>query len=80
MKQVTNLKSLDFTWERIAKITGSFSCVTDGCWFSSISHFAMFTKSISNCTIFVDKLTAWQVCVMSESKPNLLNLNVSIVS
>ena len=28
------------------------SCVTDGCWFSSISHFAMFTKSISDCTIF----------------------------
>ena len=27
------------------------SCVTDGCWFSSISHFAMFTKSISDCTI-----------------------------
>ena len=30
------------------------SCVTDGCWFSSISHFAMFTKSISDCTIFFD--------------------------
>ena len=30
------------------------SCVTDGCWFSSISHFAMFPKSISNCTIFFD--------------------------
>ena len=28
------------------------SCVADGCWFSFISHFAMFTKSISNCTIF----------------------------
>ena len=28
------------------------SCVTDGCWFSSIRHFAMFTKSISDCTIF----------------------------
>ena len=27
------------------------SCVTDGCWFLSISHFAMFTKSINNCTI-----------------------------
>ena len=27
------------------------SCVTDGCWFSSISHFAMFTKSINDCTI-----------------------------
>ena len=27
------------------------SCVTDGCWFSSISHFAMFTKSINNCPI-----------------------------
>ena len=27
------------------------SCVTDGCWFSSISHFAMFIKSISDCTI-----------------------------
>ena len=27
------------------------SCVTDGCWFSSISHFAMFTKSIIDCTI-----------------------------
>ena len=30
------------------------SCVTDGCWFSSISHVAMFTKSISDCTIFFD--------------------------
>ena len=27
------------------------SCVTDGCWFSSISHFIMFCKSISDCTI-----------------------------
>ena len=27
------------------------SHVTDGCWFSSISHFAMFTKSINDCTI-----------------------------
>ena len=26
-------------------------CVTDGCWFSSISHFTMFTKSINNCAI-----------------------------
>ena len=30
------------------------SCVTDGCWFLSISHFAMFTKSISDCTIFFE--------------------------
>ena len=30
------------------------SCVTDGCWFSSISHFAMFTKSMSDCTIFFE--------------------------
>ena len=30
------------------------SCVTDGCWFSSISHFAMFTKSISDFTIFIE--------------------------
>ena len=29
----------------------SNSCVTDGCWFSSTSHLAMFTKSITNCTI-----------------------------
>ena len=28
------------------------SCVTDGNWFSSISHFAIFTKSVSNYTIF----------------------------
>ena len=27
------------------------SCVTDGCWLSFISHFAMFTKSISDSTI-----------------------------
>ena len=27
------------------------SCVIDVCWFSSISHFAMFTKSISDCTM-----------------------------
>ena len=30
------------------------SCVTDGCWLLSISHFAMFTKSISDCTFFFD--------------------------
>ena len=30
------------------------SCVTDGCWFSYISHFAMFTKSITGCFIFFD--------------------------
>ena len=30
------------------------SCVTDGCWFLSISHFAMFTKSISDCTILFE--------------------------
>ena len=30
------------------------SCVTDGCWFSSISDFAMFTKSISDCIILFD--------------------------
>ena len=28
------------------------SCLTDGCWFLCISHFAMFTKSISDYTIF----------------------------
>ena len=27
------------------------SCVTDGCWFSSINHFAMLTKSINDYTI-----------------------------
>ena len=27
------------------------SCVTDGCSFTSIIHFAMFTKSINDCTI-----------------------------
>ena len=26
--------------------------ITDGCWFSSISHFSMFPKSTSDCTIF----------------------------
>ena len=30
------------------------SCVTDGHWFSSINHFAIFTKSISKCIIFFD--------------------------
>ena len=133
MKQVTNLKSLGFTRERIAKLLGVFpevvlcdidfsgffnvafdphisaivrfvvdrfaklvlfvsvaeaddlpaptlrssllspllslslilgnslpnSCVTDGSWFSSTSHFALFTKSLSDCIIFVDELTAW---------------------
>ena len=128
MKQVTNLESLGFTWERIAKLLGVFpevvlcdidfsrffdvafnphissivhfvvdrvaklvlflsvaetddspaptlrsslpspllplslilgnslpnSCVTDGYWFSSINHFAIFTKSISECIIFFD--------------------------
>ena len=32
----------------------SNSCVTDGYWFSSISHFAIFTKSISDCSVFFD--------------------------
>ena len=27
------------------------SCVTNGCWFSSISHFAMFTISVNGCAI-----------------------------
>ena len=27
------------------------SCLTDSCWFSSISPFAMFTKSINDCAI-----------------------------
>ena len=128
MKQVTNLKSLGFTWERIAKLLGAFpkvvlcnidfsgffdvafnphissivhfvvdrvaklvlflsvaetddspapalrsslpspllplplilgnslpnSCVTDGYWSSSINHFAIFTKFISECIIFFD--------------------------
>ena len=128
MKQVTNLKSLGFTRERIAKLLGVFpevvlcdidfsgffdvafdphissivrfvvdrvaklvlfvsvaeaddspaptlrssllspllplslilgnslpnSCVTDGCWFLSISHFAKFTKSISDYSMFFD--------------------------
>ena len=27
------------------------SCVTDGCWFLSISHFTMFTKSVNGCAI-----------------------------
>ena len=27
------------------------SCVTIGCWFSSTSHFAMFTKSVNGCII-----------------------------
>ena len=27
------------------------SCVTDGCWFSSIGPFTMFAKSIKDCTI-----------------------------
>ena len=27
------------------------SCVTGGCWFKSISHFAMFTKSINDSTV-----------------------------
>ena len=26
-------------------------CVTDGCWFSSSSPFAMFSKSINDCTV-----------------------------
>ena len=125
MNQVTNLKSLGFTWERIVNVVGVFpevvlcninfcgffevafhphissivrfvvdhvanlvlflsvaeaddspaptlrssllspllplplilgnslpnSCATDGCWFLSINHFALFIKSISNCTI-----------------------------
>ena len=39
------------------------SCVTDSCWFSYISHFAMFIKSISNCTIFFD---AFSVLIILE--------------
>ena len=33
------------------------SCATDGCWFLSISRFAMFTKSISDCSMFFDVFT-----------------------
>ena len=125
LNEVTNLKSIDFTWKRIANLVGVFpevvlcdidfygffevafdlyissivrfvvdcvtklvlfvsvaeaddspaptlrnsllsplsppplvlrnslpnSCRTDGCWFSSISSFAMFTKSINGCNI-----------------------------
>ena len=29
----------------------SNSCVTDGCWFSSIGPFSMFARSIKDCTI-----------------------------
>ena len=54
----TNTKNLTaFTSPPLPLILGNSlpnSCVTDGCWFSSISHFAMFTKSISDCTIFFD--------------------------
>ena len=39
------------------------SCVTDGCWFSYISHFAMFTKSVSDRTIFFD---AFSVLIILE--------------
>ena len=145
MKNVTNLKSLGFTWKRIAKLLGVFpevvlcnidfsgffdvafdphissiahlvvdcvaklvlsvattsvaqaddspattlssllwpllplhiilgnslpnSCVTDGYWFSSISHFAKFTKSISDCTIFFDctisRVMHWQLAAFT---------------
>ena len=40
------------------------SCVTDGFWFSSISHFAKFTKSISDCTIFFDAFSLFIILVM----------------
>ena len=30
------------------------SCVTSDCWFLSISHFAMFTKSVSDCPMLFD--------------------------
>ena len=39
------------------------SCVTDGCWFSYIRHFAMFTKSVSDRTIFFD---AFSVLIILE--------------
>ena len=39
-------------------------CVADGCWFSSISHFAMLTKSINDCTILSSILTIYHSRVM----------------
>ena len=48
-KKLTAFTSLPFT-----SYTGEYSlpnsCVTHGCWFSLISHFTMFTKSINDCT------------------------------
>ena len=39
-------------WEPLVQGNGfSNYCETDGCWFSSISPFAMFIKSINDCTI-----------------------------
>ena len=35
------------------------SCVTDGCWFSLVSRFAMFTKSISDCAIYFGVLSTF---------------------
>ena len=34
------------------------SCVTDGCWFSYISHFSMFIKSINHCTLTFGALSS----------------------
>ena len=39
------------------------SCVTDGCWISSISHFTVFSKSISNCTI---SFGVFSLCIILE--------------
>ena len=39
------------------------SCVTDGCWFSSISHFAMFTKFINDCAISFGALSLFIILV-----------------
>ena len=50
------------------------SYVTDGCWFSFISPFAMFTKSMNDCTILFgsfsifiihSKLMHWQPVVFT---------------
>ena len=56
------------------------SCVTDSYWFSSISHFAMFTKSINGCTISFgaySRVMHWQPAVFTVLMNWLLDSFVS---
>ena len=52
------------------------SYATDGCWFSSISHFTMFTKSISDCTIYL----LWCILTIHHCREQCTGNRLSLLS